>query len=48
MCHDIHAEVHKDWFRYSKVDGGKTQTHKEHGDRIRILLFFFFKIGKVG
>jgi hypothetical protein len=25
-CHDTHTKIHKDWFRYSKVDVGDTQT----------------------
>jgi hypothetical protein len=40
-CHDIHTEFHKDWFRHSKVDcGGDTQTHRQNGDLINLLLFF--------
>jgi hypothetical protein len=29
---------HKDWFSYSKVNMGDTQTHRQHGDRISLLL----------
>jgi hypothetical protein len=32
----------------SKFDRGVTQTHKQHGDSISLLLFFFFKIRNVG
>jgi hypothetical protein len=36
-CHDVHTEFHKDWFGHSKVDGGESQTHRQHGDRISLL-----------
>jgi hypothetical protein len=41
-CHHIHAEFNKDWFSHEKVDkrGGGTQTHREYGDLIDLLLFF--------
>jgi hypothetical protein len=35
----IYVPFHKDWFRHSKVGRGDLQT---------LLLFFFFKISKVG
>jgi hypothetical protein len=43
----MHTKFHEDWFRYSNVDGGGyIDTHREHSDLLRLLLFF--KIGKVG
>jgi hypothetical protein len=39
-CHDIHTKFYIDWFRHSKVDRWDTQTHRQHGDRISLLLFF--------
>jgi hypothetical protein len=39
-CHDIHTKFHEDWFSHSKVDEGDTQTHRQHGDLISLLLFF--------
>jgi hypothetical protein len=39
-CHDIHTKFHKDWFSHSEVDRGDSQTHKQHGDIISLLLFF--------
>jgi hypothetical protein len=40
-CHDIHTDLHKDWFRHSKVGGGiYIQTHRQEGDLINVLLFF--------
>jgi hypothetical protein len=40
-CHDVHTKFHEDWFRYSEVDWGRV-IDREHGDRISLLLFFFF------
>jgi hypothetical protein len=34
------SKFHKDWFRHSKFNRGETQTHREHGDGISLLLFF--------
>jgi hypothetical protein len=39
-CRDIHTTFRKDWFNLSKVDRGNTQTHRQHGGRISIFLFF--------
>jgi hypothetical protein len=33
---------HKDWFRHSKADNG--EVHRQHGDLIGLLLFYFLKI----
>jgi hypothetical protein len=41
----IYTKFYKDWFRYSKVDGGG-DTHKQQGDLITY--FHFFKIRKTG
>jgi hypothetical protein len=48
--HDTHTKFHKDWLSYSNLTGGytATQTHRQHGDRICLHQFFFFKIRKVG
>jgi hypothetical protein len=27
----MHTKFEKDWFRYLKVNGGDTQTHRQHG-----------------
>jgi hypothetical protein len=34
------AKFHKDWFRHSKTDRGNSQTHRQHGDLISVVLFF--------
>jgi predicted alpha/beta hydrolase len=47
-AHDIHTEFYKDWARYSKVDREDTQTHRQHGDRISLLLFFQNKASRLG
>jgi hypothetical protein len=39
-CHGTHIEFKKYWFRHSKVDRGDTQTYRQHGDFINLLLFF--------
>jgi hypothetical protein len=36
----MHAKFHENWFRHSEVDRGDTQTHREHGDPISLILFF--------
>jgi hypothetical protein len=37
----IHTKFHKDRFMHSKVDKvGYTNTHRQHGDCISLLLFF--------
>jgi hypothetical protein len=46
-CHDIHTRSRKDWLRHSNVNGGDTQTHRQHGDRISLLLFFQNKESKL-
>jgi hypothetical protein len=33
-------KFHKDCFRHSKVYRGDSQTHRQHGDLISLLLFF--------
>jgi hypothetical protein len=43
---DMHTKFHKDWFRHSNLDRGDTQAHRQHGDRISLLLFFWIR--KVG
>jgi hypothetical protein len=35
-----YTNFHKDWFRHSKVNRGDSQTHRQHGDRISLRLFF--------
>jgi hypothetical protein len=47
-CHDIYeyTKFHKDWFSHSKVDKG-TQTHRQHGDRISLLLFLQNKESRI-
>jgi hypothetical protein len=35
--------VGEDWFRHSKIDKRDTQTHRQPGDRISIISFFFSK-----
>jgi predicted phosphodiesterase len=46
-CEEIHTKFHKDWFRRQKVNvcvgGGDSQTHRQHGDRISLFLYFFSK-----
>jgi hypothetical protein len=43
------SKFHKDWFRRSEVNSwGFTDTHREHGDIISLLLFIFFQNKKVG
>jgi hypothetical protein len=39
-CHDIRTKFNKDWFNHSKVGRRDTQTHRQHGDLISLLLFF--------
>jgi hypothetical protein len=34
--HHIHMKFHTVWFRQSKVDGGDTETQRQHGDRINL------------
>jgi hypothetical protein len=41
--HDIHTKFHNDRFRNLKVDKGEfteSQTHRQHGDIISLLVFF--------
>jgi hypothetical protein len=43
-CYDMHAKFYKDWLRYSEVDVGEvSQTHRQHGDLISLLLFISCK-----
>jgi hypothetical protein len=35
-CHDIHTKFHKDWFRYSKIEGEGGYTYR-HTDSKMIL-----------
>jgi hypothetical protein len=39
-CHDVHTKFHQKFFSHSTVDGGNTQTHRQHGDCISKLNFF--------
>jgi hypothetical protein len=39
-CRDIRTKFHKDCFRHSQVNKGDTQTHRQQGDLISLLLFF--------
>jgi hypothetical protein len=34
----IHTKFHKDWCRHSKVDRGDTQTYRQQGDLISLVL----------
>jgi hypothetical protein len=36
----MHTKFQKDWIMQSKVDRRDTQTQRQHGDRIRLLLLF--------
>jgi hypothetical protein len=36
----IHTKFYKDWVKRSKADREDTQTHRQHGDGISLLLFF--------
>jgi hypothetical protein len=45
--HDIHTNFQKVWFRHSKVDMGDTETDRQRGDLISLLIYFF-KMRKVG
>jgi hypothetical protein len=38
--HDTYTKFHKDWFMYSKVGRGETQTHRQQDDLVCLLLFF--------
>jgi hypothetical protein len=44
-CHDINKKFHKHLFRHSKVDRVDTQTQRQYGDLISLILFFS-KYGK--
>jgi hypothetical protein len=33
-------KFHKDWFRHSKFGKGDTQTHRQYGDIVSLLLLF--------
>jgi hypothetical protein len=33
-------KFHEDWYRHSNVDGRDSQTHRQHVDKISLLLFF--------
>jgi hypothetical protein len=48
--HDIHTRHHKDCSVIQELIGGELQTHRQHGDLISLLLFYFyfFKVRKVG
>lgn len=36
----IHTKFHIDYFRHSTADKGDTQTYREQGDLISLLLYF--------
>jgi hypothetical protein len=36
-CRDIHTELHKNWFRHSKVNRWDTQENSQERDRISLL-----------
>jgi hypothetical protein len=38
MGSGTYSKFHKAWFPHPKVDGAR--IHRQHGDRIRLLLFF--------
>jgi hypothetical protein len=38
-CHDVRTKFHKYCFRHSEVGRGNTQTDRQHGGRICIVLF---------
>jgi hypothetical protein len=39
-CYEIHTKFHKNWFSHSEVSTRDSQTHRQHGDNISVLLFF--------
>jgi hypothetical protein len=39
-CHDVHTRFYEDWFRYSNLIRGDTQTHRQHGNLISPPFFF--------
>jgi hypothetical protein len=39
-CHDIHTKFYKDWFKHLKVNSGDSQTQRQYGDSISLILFF--------
>jgi hypothetical protein len=43
----VHTRFYKDWFRHSEVDKGDTQTHRQHGDLMSLLLFYFILFFKM-
>jgi hypothetical protein len=44
-CHDVW--VYEDWSRCSKVSRGDSQTHRQYGDLISLLLFFQNKASRL-
>jgi hypothetical protein len=40
---DIHTKFHWYWLNHSKVNKGNTQTHRQHGARISLILLFLNK-----
>jgi hypothetical protein len=38
--HDTYTKFHKDWLSHPEVDRGDTQTNRQHGDHISLVLFF--------
>jgi hypothetical protein len=40
MCRLVWLRCPKDWLNHSKVDRGNTQTYREPGYRISLVLFF--------
>jgi hypothetical protein len=40
MCYNIHTAFIRIGSSYQKLIGGDKQTHREHGDRIILLLLF--------
>jgi hypothetical protein len=42
-CHNTHTKFYKGGFKYSNIVRGDTQTHREQGDFISLILFFLNK-----
>jgi hypothetical protein len=45
-CHGIRTKFQRDWFNHSNVYSVDTQTHRQHGDCMNLLLFLENKEGR--
>jgi hypothetical protein len=43
-CHDVNNKFNKDCFRHSEVKKEDSQTRRQHGDFISMLLFLFYSL----